>query len=70
MATPGSQPGRRFYHERVVALVLGIALFGAAVVDLVFEQHLTLRTLYRALLFTVVALTWFYIFRFPKIRRR
>jgi Mg/Co/Ni transporter MgtE len=59
---------KRFYHGRVIGLVLGMTLFAMVVVDFLFDQRLSWWTLGKTLGSTVVILAYFYIARFPKLR--
>jgi len=70
MTVPESPPPRRFYHGRAIALVLGLALFSVAIVDLIYDHRLSMSTLYKAVFAAALFLGWFYLFRFPKLRRR
>ena len=70
MTEPQSSPPKRFYHGRAIGLAFGIALFASVVVDLVFDQRLSWWTLGKALGTTVLILAYFYIVKFPKLRRK
>jgi uncharacterized membrane protein len=63
-------PPQRFYHGRVIGLVLAITLFAMVVVDLFFDQRLSWWTLGKTLGSSAVILAYFYLVRFPKLRGR
>jgi hypothetical protein len=65
-----SSPPKRFHHGRVIGLAFGTTLFAAVVVDLLFDHRLSWWTLGKALVTTVLILAYFYIVRFPKLRRK
>ena len=67
---PGPGGPRRFYHGRVIALVVAISLTAMALVDSVFDGRVTRWTVATALGAAALILAWFYLVRFPKLRRR
>jgi hypothetical protein len=66
---PGDQPPRRAYHGRVIVFTLGFFLVVMAVVDGFSEQGVSLWTVAKALIASVVALAYLYLVRYPRRRR-
>ena len=66
----GNAPPRRFYHGRVIGLVLGVTMFATIVVDLAFDRRLSWWTLGKSVGASLLILAYFYLVRFPKPRGR
>ena len=67
--TPPAAEPRRFYHGRVVAMAVGLFLVAVAAVDFAYERRLTWWTVGKALGGAALALVYFYLVRYPKIKR-